>query len=88
MFNFHDKGGAMLILIEKAKQIHLSVSAELSLQILNPTLPFSKKKGGALFFPGSLFSSLHLRIYCVPSTWSRWCGVESEVLLFWPGLTD
>lgn len=34
----------MLILIEKAKQIHLSVSAELSLQI-NPTLPLLKKKG-------------------------------------------
>lgn len=39
IFNFSDKGEAMLILIEKAKQINLSVSAKLS-QEINPTLPY------------------------------------------------
>lgn len=38
IFNFSDKWKAMLIPLEKGKQINLSVSAQLS-QKINPTLP-------------------------------------------------
>lgn len=81
IFNFSDKWKAMLIPLEKGKQINLSVSAQLS-QKINPTLPDWER---ALFFSGSPFPSLSEGpLYPLHLEQMVWCGDWSAALLARP----